>query len=191
IHINLPPVAVDDSFSIVQGGTATFNLVSNDADADGTLLMSSLSILAQPTNGTLVDNGDGTVTYTHDGSASPLSDGFQYTIADDENDTSNVATVHISIIPVTTGLGNSNTLKQIKVYPNPTLNLIHFSSATNNFSNIKEIRVLDILGKTIYKRKRDANSYIKPIDLTEFETGMYFIHLYGKHTSQSIKVIKK
>jgi hypothetical protein len=46
----------------------------------------------------LLDNGDGTVTYTHDGSET-TSDSFTYTIDDLGGATSNTATVNITVFP--------------------------------------------------------------------------------------------
>lgn len=60
--------------------------------------------VAIPDSGTVfeggaVNNGDGTVTYTHDGSET-TSDSFTYTVNDNEGATSNEATVSITVTPV-------------------------------------------------------------------------------------------
>ena len=49
--------------------------------ADDGLDLTSIAIVAGPANGSLLDNGDGTVTYTHNGSET-TSDSFTYTIED-------------------------------------------------------------------------------------------------------------
>ncbi|MDH3610623.1 MAG: glycosyl hydrolase family 18 protein [Nitrosopumilus sp.] len=93
---NSPPEAGNDSANVLKGSSVTINVVSNDSD-DGILDLSTISITQVPSNDiSLVDNGDGTLTYTHDGTDS-VSDSFKYTINDNEGATSNEATVSISI----------------------------------------------------------------------------------------------
>jgi len=55
-------------------------------------------VISTTTNGSVVDNGDGTVTYTHDGSET-VNDSFTYTIDDASGLTSNSATVSITVTP--------------------------------------------------------------------------------------------
>ena len=55
-------------------------------------------ITSGPSNGSLVVNGDGTVTYTHDGSET-VGDAFSYTIRDASGATSNVAAVSLTVSP--------------------------------------------------------------------------------------------
>ncbi len=86
LHTNLPPAAYNDDLGIVSNlGPTTINiadLLANDADPDGGL--PQLIDFTQPTHGTLVDNGDGTLTYTPDnGYSGP--DEFQYTIDDGQD----------------------------------------------------------------------------------------------------------
>ena len=63
--------------------------------------MTSIVIVTAPTNGSVVVNVDGTVTYTHDGSET-TSDTFEYTIKDNGGTvlTSNTATVNVLVTPV-------------------------------------------------------------------------------------------
>jgi VCBS repeat-containing protein len=94
--VNDPPVAIGDPASVANGSAVIINVAANDTDADNSLDLTSIQISQQPINGILVVNGDGTVTYTHDGSAT-ASDSFQYTIKDASGAVSNVATVTITI----------------------------------------------------------------------------------------------
>jgi len=105
--INDPPEAGDDSATVDEGDTITAldgghtSVLHNDTDPDpaDTLMVASTPV-SGPDHGSLTLNGDGTFSYTHDGSETS-SDGFTYTVCDDgspqECDT---ATVSITILPV-------------------------------------------------------------------------------------------
>ena len=96
--LNDNPVAGDDVSNVNEGGVVTIDLAANDIDVDNVLDLNSISIIAAPANGGLVINGDGTVTYTHNGSDT-ISDIFSYTILDISGAISNTATVNINVTP--------------------------------------------------------------------------------------------
>ncbi len=83
INVNDAPVAVDDDLNATEDQPITFasiiDLLGNDSDIDGDAL--ALSGFTQPTNGMLVDNGDGTLRYTPTGNFYG-TDSFTYTIND-------------------------------------------------------------------------------------------------------------
>ena len=98
--LNDAPVAGNDLPAAVdEGGTLIIDLVANDVDIDNALDLSSIVITVAPGSGALTDNGDGTVSYIHDGSET-LSDSFSYTIADITGAVSNVATVNFTVNPL-------------------------------------------------------------------------------------------
>uniref|UniRef100_UPI00117DBFD9 PQQ-dependent sugar dehydrogenase n=1 Tax=Microbulbifer mangrovi TaxID=927787 RepID=UPI00117DBFD9 len=91
------PIAADDNASLVQGGNAILDVLANDSDSDSTLLPSSIDITRQPQFGSAVINYvDGTISYTHDGTAN-FQDSFDYTVSDDQYLVSNNATVNLVI----------------------------------------------------------------------------------------------
>ncbi len=95
-----PAVAQDDAATVAQGGVVTtVDVLLNDIDVDVALTAASITAFTQGANGTVVDNGDGTFTYTHDGSATPTSDTFTYTIDDGAGGT-DTATVNVTIIGI-------------------------------------------------------------------------------------------
>ena len=96
--VNDAPVTNDDSAAVDEGQNVVINLVGNDVDVENALDLSSITITAAPANGTLVDNGDGTLTYGHDGSKTS-SDSFSYTINDVSGATSNIAAVSLTVNP--------------------------------------------------------------------------------------------
>jgi len=104
-----PPVANNDSDSVAQGRSVTTNVAENDTDKNNNINTASVAITSGPTNGSVVVNSDGTVTYTHDDSDT-TSDSYSYTISDSTGKTSSPATVSISIIidPDGDGLSDSD-----------------------------------------------------------------------------------
>jgi len=126
------PIAVDDTASTTPGQSVTIDVVANDIDTDGddTLLVSSHS---QGANGTVVNNGDGTVTYTPNNPTFEGTDTFTYFVTDGDG-FPDEGTVTVDISPQTGGPnpiysvdgitnfdGNSSSV--INVAPTPTLEI--------------------------------------------------------------------
>ncbi len=97
VPTNRPPVANPDSKTIEKCGTATIDVVANDTDFEmGALTVTSVST---PAHGTVVINGDGTLTYT------PVAgfvgtDNFTYAIVDAAGLTA-TTTVTITVVDTT------------------------------------------------------------------------------------------
>lgn len=87
------PVAVNDLFNVNQSGSVNFELRGNDYDADGDAL--TVEIVTSPSNGNVVIEPDGTITYTHTGVDS-TNDSFTYKVTDGSQ-YSNVATVSVNV----------------------------------------------------------------------------------------------
>jgi len=105
-NVNDEPVANDDSGQTVQGIPVTFTtLRDNDSDLDGDTL--SISGAAAAANGEVVNNLDGTVTYTPDISFNG-SDSFTYSIVDG-NGGSATASVNVTVIADSDGDGITDT----------------------------------------------------------------------------------
>jgi VCBS repeat-containing protein len=83
-QVNRLPNAVNDSVDVWRGGSVVVSPLSNDSDPDGEDLEIS-DVTRMPTEGSVVINADGTITYTHDGSNSagyPYTDSFEYEVQD-------------------------------------------------------------------------------------------------------------
>ncbi|MBO1928237.1 retention module-containing protein, partial [Thiomicrorhabdus sp. 6S2-11] len=96
---NTPPIANDDLFETDEDVPLIFtvdDLLGNDTDAEGDNL--TVISVTQPENGDLVDNGDGTYTYTPNENYNG-SDSFNYQITDGNGGTSE-ATVGITVAPI-------------------------------------------------------------------------------------------
>ncbi|MBN9295973.1 MAG: tandem-95 repeat protein [Filimonas sp.] len=96
IHVNKPPVAVNDAATTEEPTPVTINLTGNDYSDDGVVDKTSIVAITQPAHGTIVINKDGTVVYTPNNGYVGL-DNFTYTIKDNNGNTSNVATVTITV----------------------------------------------------------------------------------------------
>ena len=62
VILNQAPIAVDDEVTVTEDIPATGNVLTNDSDAEGNALTASL--VADPVNGTVIMNADGSFTYT-------------------------------------------------------------------------------------------------------------------------------
>ncbi|QVL32601.1 tandem-95 repeat protein [Telmatocola sphagniphila] len=96
--VNKAPVAGNDIAEVEVGSSKIINVAENDTSESGQINLGSIVIITEPVNGILVVNSDGTVKYTHDGSAT-VTDSFTYFIRDNLGVASNVATVTITIVP--------------------------------------------------------------------------------------------
>ncbi|MEN9579644.1 MAG: hypothetical protein RJA70_2653, partial [Pseudomonadota bacterium] len=92
------PVAVNDAYSVDEGGTLNGTSVLGNDTIPTTVTVSTMPVTA-PAHGTLVLDADGTFVYTHDGSEQPGTDSFAYRICDPSQQCS-TATVTLTINPV-------------------------------------------------------------------------------------------
>lgn len=93
--LNDPPVAANNSYSIVQGGTLTVaapGVLGNDSDPDGNPLTAAL--VAGPAAGTLTLNADGSFNYVAPNTTGAQSFTYQ---AGDGSLSSNTATVTLTV----------------------------------------------------------------------------------------------
>jgi hypothetical protein len=99
--VHTPPVANDDSTSVPSGSAINIDVLANDTD-DGSLAVSTVSIVTAPANGRALIEANGTITYTSN-TDFVGSDTVTYSVLDNFNGVSNTATVTITVtaIPVT------------------------------------------------------------------------------------------
>ncbi len=97
-----PPIATNEAVSVDEGASVLIDLTDNVSDAGSGVVLSTVDLDgAAPADGTLVDNGDGTFTYTHDGSEPPGGTiDFNYTVQDALGNESTPATVSITVNPI-------------------------------------------------------------------------------------------
>ncbi|MBU2962288.1 tandem-95 repeat protein [Citreicella sp. C3M06] len=101
---NTAPIAEDDFYTTDVDTPQTINPLVNDIDGDGDPL--TVGSIGTPENGTLVDNGDGTFTYTPD-TGFEGDDTIPYTVSDG-NGGSDDSVITISVGGDDTGPGGNS-----------------------------------------------------------------------------------
>ena len=87
-NVNDSPTSAGTALTINEGASSTFTPTYIDTDTDLSSIV--FTITGDVSNGSLVNNGDGTFSYSHAGSET-TSDSFVYTISDGEFTISDVA----------------------------------------------------------------------------------------------------
>ena len=100
--MNDPPVAVRRHglgfLTAEDTAFTTADVTANDSDVDHPVVPSSVTVVSSVTDGGLVNDGDGTFTYTPDPDFFGL-DSFTYTITDPAGAVSAPATVSLGVVP--------------------------------------------------------------------------------------------
>ena len=91
----------------------------------------------------------------------------------------------VSLSPVILSTNDEILNKQLKVYPNPTSNLVTIER-TNNYSSTITYKLYNLLGELIYTS--ESNSQLFSIDMSDLSRGIYLLELTD---AQSNKVVKK
>jgi|GEM_PF-2447136 Listeria/Bacterioides repeat/M6 family metalloprotease domain len=112
VNINRTPVPANDTFNVISGNALTIQpsqLLANDTDADGnTISVTNVSAVNDTSFGTLIQNGDGSLTYTANaGKTGQVT--FTYTASDGIDMVPTAATVTINILPSTITVGFNST----------------------------------------------------------------------------------
>jgi VCBS repeat-containing protein len=106
--LNTPPVGVNDSYTVAEGGTldandatGTIGGANNDGvlvnDTDAELNPLTAVLVTNPAHGTLTFNSNGTFTYVHNGGEA-TSDSFTY--RPNDGAPGNLTTVNLTITPI-------------------------------------------------------------------------------------------
>jgi VCBS repeat-containing protein len=144
--MNDAPAAGNDVITVAEGNTTVIDLAANDSDADNALDLNSITIIGAPAHGMLLVNGDGTVTYSHEGS-NTTSDSFSYTIADISGAISNTATVTINITAVNDAPTTSG-IADITVNEDAPATHIDLNAAFDDSDNLDSELRYSIVGNT-------------------------------------------
>jgi VCBS repeat-containing protein len=99
VNSSNPPVAVDDTFTVVRNTPTVIDVLRNDFDPDqgGALDRTTLTIASGPDVGTAVILADGTIRYTPSTGFSGTAT-FQYFVSDTTGQPSNLARVTLNVV---------------------------------------------------------------------------------------------
>ena len=79
----------------------------------------------------------------------------------------------------------------LSVWPNPFTNQINFAANNLNSESLTEVKIIDVLGKTIvqfnYNHKSELN---ETLDLSKLSSGMYFINISNNSKQSVYRIIK-
>ncbi|MET0497157.1 MAG: Ig-like domain-containing protein [Steroidobacteraceae bacterium] len=100
VQRNQVPRALDDAATTTVGQSVEIALLANDSDTDGRMLASTLRIVAQPVNGSIVVAASGVTTYRPNANFVG-TDSFRYAVTDNAGAESSPATVSIAVSAVT------------------------------------------------------------------------------------------
>jgi hypothetical protein len=142
-------------------------VVSNYATAQ------TLSPEVISTSGTSMSNGTTTLdwtlgepaTATLDNSSNMLSQGF-----------------HQPSI-VVTAIADAATLNEVKVFPNPTIDVVQIQFITNQKNTLVELYSVD--GKLL--EKQSVNSQTAEMNMSAYPAGTYFLRINNSDTHQLVK----
>jgi Bacterial Ig domain len=136
---NQPPVAGNDTATTDVNSPVNLNLPANDSDPDGSLNLPSLTLITNPSRGSVTVNPiTGIAAYTPDSANNPdatNTDGFTYTVRDNNGALSNVATVTLTINRTAVTLDPQantpvNTATTFAPAATPSLNLVRSGAVT-------------------------------------------------------------
>ncbi|GLQ30236.1 hypothetical protein GCM10007876_07140 [Litoribrevibacter albus] len=151
--VNDAPLANADSYSIDEDTPSVLDILSNDMDVDGTLDVTSVSIVTNVSNGSLTDNGDGTQTYTPNTDFNG-SDSFTYSVLDDSSESSDTVTVDITVLsvndaPTISGTPTTDIVQDESYSFTPTLGDVEADALTVTATNLPNWLTLDAATGTL------------------------------------------
>ena len=105
-------MAVNDAVTTNEDTPVVIDVLDNDSDVDGTLIVSTVIPTDPPHGSATVNTLTGVITYSPDADYGG-SDSFTYTVRDDSNAVSNAATVNVTVTavndaPVVTDIPNQS-----------------------------------------------------------------------------------
>ncbi len=106
--VNDPPVANDDAAATNEDTLVVVDVVANDTDVEDGTPTGAVSLVGGASNGTVVDNGDGTFDYTPDPDWNGV-DSFTYEVQDSAGADSNTATVTVTVATLEVAPAESST----------------------------------------------------------------------------------
>jgi hypothetical protein len=77
---------------------------------------------------------------------------------------------------------------EASIFPNPTQS--HVEVQISNLNDDLNIKVFDVSGKLIMSKPYQKNEISQSLDLSQFESGSYYLKLTGKENTKTYTIIK-
>jgi len=90
--------------------------------------------------------------------------------------------------PISSTISNLNFGEPVKIFPNPTNGVLNLELSKND--KISDIKVFDLLGKSIYKQENAVSNNIE-LDLSQYANGIYLISFRMKDSIIFKRIIKR
>jgi Leucine-rich repeat (LRR) protein len=165
----------------VQGEAGVSTISTNG----GTLQMEAAVLPVNTADDTFtwsVTNGTGSATISVAGLLTATAEGT-VTVTATANDASGIiGSKTIMISNQSVGISTIS-FQNLRIYPNPTNNLINISV----LEKVHSIRIMDITGKVV----KDFNNKEIKLNISEFTAGIYFLEIANSEKKSMIKIIKK
>lgn len=173
---NSRPFAARDSIYAEVNDPVTGNVLTNDTDTEGDDLVSFL--LANPLNGYIVLNANGSFTYTPNNYYSGL-DSIIYKVCDDNTP---------SLCDTTTAIFIISSVSIDATYPVPANKILNvrFKDVVRQETKIK---LIDITGGILRNIKLPVGMNVLTIDVTGLPPGVYFLSVMSKNVASTRKII--
>jgi hypothetical protein len=190
VNDNAPDI-IAGTYSIDENsanGTSVGTITATDAD--GLLNSLTFSITSGNTNNAFAINpttGEITVNATGalDFETTPIFD-LTVSVSDGTNSDDTIVTIHLNDV-VETGF-ETNTLTNLKVYPNPASDQVSIDLSNKSIDKFN-VEILDINGSKVYQSEENSCSGMMTIKLNDMATGVYILRSYNNQSSCNYKLI--
>lgn len=167
-NTNFAPVSCDSvKLSISYDGGTTYSVITNSTPNDGAEVITVPTLTASVLTCRIKAESKGNIFY-------------------------DVSNNNFSIV-IDLGLNqlSKNNPIGLAVWPNPFTNQINFAAGNLKSGSLTEVKIIDVLGKTIYQSNyANKNELNESIDLSGISAGVYFITVVNNNNQSAYRIIK-
>ena len=157
VTVYLTPFAIDDEVVIDANIPETIDVLANDYDVDGTIDIASVEIVSNPSNGTVIVNADGTITYTPDFDFIG-EDSFEYQVCDNDGlcDTATVTVIVAGVLAAELNIPQGFSPNGDGVH-----DVFYIDGLANLYPNF-QLQVFNRWGNIVYDYTHNGNPLTEP-----------------------------
>jgi photosystem II stability/assembly factor-like uncharacterized protein len=183
------PVVNDTTFNIDENcdtGSVVGAVIASDADGDLNPL--TFSIISGNDNNTFtINNISGIITVDSNDSLdyeTQVTYALIVQVSDNTFRDSALITINVNDVDETS-VGNINSNNLIKIYPNPASDILYID-VPEELKDGFEVEMFSVTGRVIFHK----SGYIKKIDISDFQKGIYFVTVKSKEFITTERIIK-